>query len=266
MFKKNALLSVYHKEGITEFAQGLIDLGWKLYASGGTAKHLKAAGLKVTDVAELVGGGAILGHRVVTLSRQVHAGLQARDEPDDIAELKKLDIPWIDLVCIDLYPLEQETANPHATLESVIEQTDIGGPTMLRSAAKGKRIVIGDPADRATVLEKLRTEGDLLPIDRQMLAAKTEYIVARYCLASTRYLGNGFYDGMIGRQVAQCKYGENPYQKPAALYTTETDNPLALDKFKLVSGADPSFINYTDFDRLLQTITHIAGVFELNRD
>ena len=131
---KKALISVYNKDGIVEFGKQLVDLGFDILASGGTAKTLSSAGITVTDVATLVGGGAILGHRVVTLSREIHAGLLAKDNSEDRAELEKLNIPFIDLVCVDLYPLTEEIAKADATLESVIEKTDIGGPTMMRSA------------------------------------------------------------------------------------------------------------------------------------
>ncbi|HYV33779.1 MAG TPA: bifunctional phosphoribosylaminoimidazolecarboxamide formyltransferase/IMP cyclohydrolase, partial [Candidatus Limnocylindria bacterium] len=101
---RTALLSVYNKSGIEQFAKELVDLGFKILASGGTAKALVDAGLEVQDIALLVGGGAILGHRVVTLSREIHAGLLARDVPEDRKELEDLKIPFIDLVCVDLYP------------------------------------------------------------------------------------------------------------------------------------------------------------------
>src|SRR6185369_1955036 len=105
---KTALISVYNKKGIVEFAKELVGLEFKILASGGTAKELSNAGIEVTDVASLVGGGAILGHRVVTLSREVHAGLLAKDNEEDRAELEKLKIPFIDLVCVDLYPLGEQ--------------------------------------------------------------------------------------------------------------------------------------------------------------
>jgi len=98
-----------------EFAKELVALGFDILASGGTAKVLSEAGIKVTDVASLVGGGAILGHRVVTLSREIHAGLLARDTDEDCTELNRLHIPWIDLVCVDLYPLEEEITKPGST-------------------------------------------------------------------------------------------------------------------------------------------------------
>ncbi|MFA6095321.1 MAG: bifunctional phosphoribosylaminoimidazolecarboxamide formyltransferase/IMP cyclohydrolase, partial [Candidatus Paceibacterota bacterium] len=100
---RNALISVFHKDGITDFARSLVDLGFVIYASGGTAKHLMHDGVQVVDIATIV-GSPILGHRVVTLSREIHAGLLSRDIPEDVAELERLGIPRIDLVCVDLYP------------------------------------------------------------------------------------------------------------------------------------------------------------------
>lgn len=260
-----ALLSVYHKEGIVEFAGELRKLGWNLIASGGTALVIKEAGLPVRDVAELVGGGAILGHRVVTLSREVHAGLLATTSAEDTAELRRLGIPYIDLACVDLYPLEKAIAAPDATTESVIEATDIGGPTMLSSAAKGRRIVICDPADRQVVIDWLKGGQKDVKEFVTALAAKADFTVARYRLMSAHYHSQGYYDGMLGSVHAVCKYGENAWQTPAALLSRATDGPLALDKFKVVAGAAPSYNNYCDLDRLLQTMTHVAAAFDVNR-
>ena len=133
----NALISVYDKTGIVEFAGGLHELDWQIYASGGTYRTIAEAGLPATDVAELVGGEAILGHKVVTLSREVGAGLLADlNDSDEMEEMRKLGIPIIHLVCQDSYPLEAEIAKPDSTPASVLAQTDIGGPNMLREAAK----------------------------------------------------------------------------------------------------------------------------------
>ncbi len=262
---KTALISVYHKDGITDFALELTKLGFTIYASGGTAKHLKNTGIKVLDVATLVGGEAILGHRVVTLSREVHAGLLARyDVPEDMAELERLNIPCIDLVCVDLYPLEQKIAKPDSTESSVIEMTDIGGPTMIRSAAKGCRVIICDPTDRQPVIEWLKSNGQKDPGLPGRLCAKAEFVVANYCMASATYRSAGWYTGISGKRVAECKYGENAYQTPAALFSSETNDPLALDKFKVIEGTPPSFNNWVEFDRQVQTITHIAAVHLVN--
>jgi phosphoribosylaminoimidazolecarboxamide formyltransferase/IMP cyclohydrolase len=263
---KIALLSVYQKTGIVEFAKSLVSLGWRILASGGTARTLSEAGIAVQDVASLVGGQAILGHRVVTLSREVHAGLLARKTEDDAKEMEQLGIPYIDLVCVDLYPLHDELRRPGSTMESVIEKTDIGGPTMLRSAAKGRRIVICDPADRQFVidwLKKGRPDEDKVV---SALCAKAEYIVSEYCLASARYHSNEELDGLMGARKLVCKYGENGYQTPAGFYSSSSDDILALDKFEQVAGDSPSYNNLCDIDRLLQTVTHIASAFAVNLD
>ena len=265
MFQKNALLSVYNKEGIVEFAQALVELGWTLYSSGGTAKKIADAKIPVQDVATLVGGEAILGHRVVTLSREVHGGLLARNIDIDIAELEKEGIPWIGLVCVDMYPLKEEIKKEGSTPESVIEKTDIGGPAMLRSAAKSRRITLCDANDRPRVIEWMKA-GELNREEYlNYLAAKAEFAVANYCLSSAVYHGKGEYAGIVGERIITCKYGENAYQTPAALYATENDDPLALDKLKVISGTNLSFNNICDIDRLLQTITHIAATFDINR-
>lgn len=265
---KCALISVFHKDGIVEFAKELVELGWNIYASGGTAKHLGQSGVAVNDVASLVGGGAMLGHRVVTLSREIHAGLLSRDIEEDVNELAKLSIPRFDLVCVDLYPLEAEINNPNHTRESVVERTDIGGPTMIRSAVKGGRIVICDPRDRQRVIEYLKSEtgsdSGSENIIRE-LGSKGEYIISKYCMTSARYLSEGKYDGIMGRQFAVCRYGENGYQTPAAIFSSEAGDPLALDRFEIVEGTAPSYNNYCDIDRLLQSMTHIAAGFSLNR-
>lgn len=255
---RTALLSVYYKDGIVEFARQLVDLGWQILSSGGTARTLAEAGVPVTDVASVV-GEPILGHRVVTLSREIHAGIMARDIPEDRAELERLGIPWINLVCVDLYPLENALADPNRTLESVVEKTDVGGPTLLHSAAKGQRLVICDSTDRQRVIDAIRqgTERDLV----EPLAAKAEATVARYLLASARFRGSGAFDGFIGERVLACKYGENACQTPAALYSLGADDSLALDKFTLVAGTAPSYINLTDVERLLQTMTHVVVGF-----
>ncbi len=265
--QNNALLSVYDKTGIAEFAKGLHELGWNIISSGGTAKVIVEAGVPVTDVAELVGGEAILGHRVVTLSREIHSGLLAdADKADDLQELKDRGIPFIDLVAVDMYPLEEEIASGKATLESVIEKTDIGGPTMLRAGAKARRIVLSRPNQRGEVLQWL-TDGK--PDEKSFrgeLCAVAEYECARYIMISARYHGGEDVAGWIGRRVAPTKYGENPWQTPAGLYADNrvSADPLGLDQFTHQKGWELSYINETDMHRLLQTVTHIAAGFEAN--
>lgn len=262
-----ALLSVYDKTGITEFGQGLIELGWQVYASGGTATALSEAGLAVKDVAELVGGEAILGHRVVTLSREIAAGLLAdKTNQTDIDELSRLGIPLIDLVCVDMYPLEEATAKPGASQAEVTAQTDIGGPTMLRAAAKGRRVVLSRADQRTEVLAWLKAgrpdEAEF--VDK--LAASAEYEAARYITASAQYLGGNEITSFVANKLVSTKYGENPQQTPAAFYADNRVNvdPLGLDQFEHVQGMERSYVNMTDIDRLVQTITHIAAGFDHN--
>lgn len=265
--KENALISVYNKEGIVEFADGLSEEGFNIYASGGTARKIGEAGVEVTDVAELVGGEAILGHRVVTLSREIYAGLLADTKnPKDMEELSSLGIPLIGLVCVDMYPLEEEIVKPGATTRDIIEQTDIGGPTMLRAAAKGRRIVLSVPEQRQQVLEWLRQGKPDEDAFLEELAARAEYEVTRYTLPLAKYMGGTGVSGHIARLNVKTKYGENPQQTEAALYADNRVNidPLGLDQFAHVQGMERSFINITDIDRLLQTSTHIAAGFERN--
>jgi phosphoribosylaminoimidazolecarboxamide formyltransferase/IMP cyclohydrolase len=262
-----ALLSVYDKAGIAEFARGLVELGWQVYASGGTAKAIQEAGIAVSDISDLMGGGAILGHRVVTLSREISAGLLAdKDSQEDVAELASLKLPLIDLVCVDMYPLEEAIAKPGISKQDVIEQTDIGGPTMLRAAAKGSRIVLSRAYQREPVLKWLQAGKPDEATFLDTLAAQAEYEVARYVLASAKYLGGTDTSGFAASLVSPTKYGENPQQAEAAFYADNrvAADPLGLDQFEHVQGMERSYINMTDIDRLLQTVTHIAAGFDCN--
>ena len=185
---KNALISVFDKTGIVEFATELINLGWKIYSSGGTATKLRENGLEVTDIATIVGGKAILGHKVVTLSRELGAALLADpSDPQEMKELEELKIPFIGLVCVDCYPLKEEIENPNCTIESVLNKTDIGGPTMLREGAKGRRIVICDAENRKDVIEWLKKNQPDEEKFINSLCARAEMYVADYVRASAEY-------------------------------------------------------------------------------
>ncbi len=263
-----ALLSVYDKSGIVEFAQGLAGLGWQLYASGGTAKAIADAGVTVKDVSELVGGEAILGHRVVTLSREISAGLLAdKTHGEDMAEMKRLGLPVIDLVCVDMYPLE-EAISQSGSKDDIILRTDIGGPTMLRSAAKGRRVVLSHASQRSEVLDWLKAGKPDEAAFLEKLAARAEYEVARYVLASAKYWNGADVSGSAARVNSPTKYGENPQQAPAAFYADNrvAADPLGLDQFEHVQGMERSYVNMTDIDRLLQTVTHVAAGFKRNFD
>jgi phosphoribosylaminoimidazolecarboxamide formyltransferase/IMP cyclohydrolase len=261
---KIALISVYNKEGIADFAKELVNLGWKIISSGGTAKHLKDAGIENTDVADITGMPAILSHRVATLHPKIHGGLLALDTPEHLAELEKYDIPWIDLVCVDFYPLQNEVVSPNATRESVIEKTDIGGPTMIRSGAKGGRITICDPADRMKVIEWLKSGEQDREEFLNNLRAKAEFLIARYTATSAYYHSGSKYKSIFGERALECAYGENAYQKPAGLYANGNVDTLAISNWNLVAGSPLSYNNICDLDRMMQTMTHVGAGFEKN--
>jgi phosphoribosylaminoimidazolecarboxamide formyltransferase/IMP cyclohydrolase len=186
-----AILSVYDKTGLVAFARGLVDLGWKLLASGGTAKLLRDNNLAVTEVADYTGSPEILGGRVKTLHPAIHGGLLARPIPSDLAELRSLGWETIDLVAVNLYPFEQTIAKPGVTLADAIENIDIGGVTLIRAAAKNhERVTLAcDPADYPAVLAELQA-GSVTPATRRRLAVKGFASTAHYDTAITAYLGN----------------------------------------------------------------------------
>jgi phosphoribosylaminoimidazolecarboxamide formyltransferase/IMP cyclohydrolase len=212
-----ALLSVYDKTGIAELAAGLHDLGWLLVSSGGTARHIADAGVPVTDVAELTGVPAILGHRVVTLHPKVHGGLLADlDDPEHRADMAEHGIEPIDLVVANLYPFRSDPS---------IELIDIGGPTLVRAAAKNhERVgVVVDPADYGPVLDELTADGRLCDATRRRLARAAFAHTAAYDAAIVSWLDDGDAAGeplpptlhLALERVQELRYGENPHQQGA---------------------------------------------------
>ena len=184
-----AILSVHDKTGLLEFAGGLVELGWSLLASGGTARLLRENGLPVSEVAEYTGSPEILGGRVKTLHPAIHGGLLARPTQSDHAELLQLGWDYIDLVAVNLYPFEQTVAAPGVTLEQAVENIDIGGVTLIRAAAKNHARVtlVCDPADYPAVLAELQL-GEISFATRQRLAVKGFAHTAHYDTAITAYL------------------------------------------------------------------------------
>ena len=215
---KRALLSVYDKSGVIELASGLHQLGWTLVSSGGTARVLIDAGLPVTDVAELTGVPAILGHRVVTLHPKVHGGLLAdRDDPAHAADMAAHDIEPIDLLVANLYPFAQQPG---------IEMIDIGGPAMVRAAAKNHAHVgvVVDPADFGGVLEEIRADGELSAATRRRLARTAFAHTAAYDAAIVTWLDATDPAGpevlppsvhLALERAQSLRYGENPHQHGA---------------------------------------------------
>jgi phosphoribosylaminoimidazolecarboxamide formyltransferase/IMP cyclohydrolase len=229
---RRALLSVSDKTGLVAFAQGLAELGVELIASGGTAGALRDAGLAVIDVAELTGSPEMLGGRVKTLHPRVHGGVLARrDHEGDRNDLAEHDLATIDLVVVNLYPFEATVAKPGVSLAEAIEKIDIGGPSMIRSAAKNHAYVgvAVDPGDYDALLDELReSDGGLCDATRSALALKAFQRTAAYDAAIRDYLAAQGADGpgeehfpsrlrVDFPRAAILRYGENPHQQ-AALY------------------------------------------------
>ena len=184
-----AILSVYNKTGLIEFAKGLVDLGWTLLASGGTAKLLRENNIPVTEVADYTQSPEILGGRVKTLHPAIHGGLLARPAEEDHQQLRNLGWDYIDLVAVNLYPFEETIAKPNVTYAEAIENIDIGGVTLIRAAAKNHERVtlVCDPVDYNTVLEELCTGG--IPDEmRAKLAIKGFALTTHYDTAIHDYL------------------------------------------------------------------------------
>ncbi|GAA6733705.1 bifunctional phosphoribosylaminoimidazolecarboxamide formyltransferase/IMP cyclohydrolase [Thermus oshimai] len=239
-----ALLSVSDKRGLVDFARGLLELGFGLLATGGTYRALKEAGLPVTYISDFTGFPEVLEGRVKTLHPKVHAGLLAR--PDQEEELKALGFERIALLAVNLYPF-RETVARGASFEEALEQIDIGGPAMLRAAAKNHRAVLPvcDPEDYPAVLEALR-EGPT-PEFRRALARKAFAHTAAYDAAIAEWLaGEKFPEEkfFVLKRVSPLRYGENPHQE-AALYRVEGEEGPLLQA-QVLQGKAMSFNNYLD--------------------
>ena len=256
----NALISVSDKTGIVEFARALHALGIKLLSTGGTAQLLADAGLPVTEVADHTGFPEMLDGRVKTLHPKVHGGLLARrDVPEHMAALKTHGIETIDLLVVNLYPFEATVAKPGCTLEDAIENIDIGGPAMVRSAAKNWKDVgvLTDASQYAGVLAELSTDGTLADETRFALAVAAFNRISQYDGAISDYLSSIQPDGSHalfagqsnGRfvKVQDLRYGENAHQQ-AALYRDLHPAPGSLVSAKQLQGKELSYNNIADAD------------------
>uniref|UniRef100_A0A673ZCJ9 Bifunctional purine biosynthesis protein ATIC n=1 Tax=Salmo trutta TaxID=8032 RepID=A0A673ZCJ9_SALTR len=236
-----SLLSVSDKSGLLDFAKRLVNVGLSLVASGGTAKTLRDAGLAVRDVSELTGHPEMLGGRVKTLHPAVHGGILARHTPSDKADMEKLGYSLVRVVVCNLYPFVKTISNTNVTVEDAVEQIDIGGVTLLRAAAKNhaRVTIVCDPADYQLVAVEMEgSEGKDTTLDtRKTLALKAFTHTAQYDEAIADY-----FRGQYSRGVSQLplRYGMNPHQAPAQLYTLRPTLPLTV-----VNGS-PGFINLCD--------------------
>lgn len=238
---QRALLSVSDKTGLVEFARGLAALGVEILSTGGTAAALREAGLAVVDVSAFTGHPEILGGRVKTLHPRVHGGiLQRRGNPEDVRTCAELGLEPIDLVCVNLYPFEKSPS---------IENIDIGGPSMLRSAAKNHEDVVAltDSADYGAVLDELRAAGDVAPERRRDLARKAFARTSEYDAAIAGWLAG---DGGAGE--IRLRYGENPHQ--AATFRPDRPGPgeANLAGARILHGKEMSYNNYVDGDAALE--------------
>jgi phosphoribosylaminoimidazolecarboxamide formyltransferase/IMP cyclohydrolase len=257
---KQALLSVSDKSGIVEFARGLASHGVALISTGGTAKLLKDAGLKVTEVADHTGFPEMLDGRVKTLHPRVHGGILARrDAAGHMSALAKAGIPTIDLVVVNLYPFSTTVARPGCTLAEAIENIDIGGPAMVRSAAKNYEhvAVVTDPADYGAVLKELAASGALGAETRFRLAQRAFSHTAQYDGAISNYLTALDAGGARSRfpqrlnlqfeRLQAMRYGENPHQE-AAFYRDLQPAPGSLGAYRQIQGKELSYNNIADAD------------------
>lgn len=262
---KNALVSVSDKTGLVEFLKPLAEKGLRIVSTGGTAQHLKAAGLKVVDVSEQTGFPEVMGGRVKTLHPKVHMGLLARDIPEDAQVLKDNGLEIFDLVIVNLYPFEktliEKWKGANLTDKDMIEKIDIGGPSMVRAAAKNfSRIaVVTDPRDYLWLAEKEKVTEE----DRRILSAKAFAHVSRYDSLISHYLGAFWGDEISfgGTKVQDLRYGENPQQR-ATWYQFSGDIE-GLHTAEILQGKTLSYNNLLDLDAasfLLQNLDEKSAV------
>ncbi|MGQ9598394.1 MAG: bifunctional phosphoribosylaminoimidazolecarboxamide formyltransferase/IMP cyclohydrolase [Anaerolineae bacterium] len=251
-----AILSVYDKTDIDLLGRGLTKMGFEIYSTGGTARALHAAGVRVQSVSDLTGFPEILGGRVKTLHPAIYGGILARRHmPADLDDLARHGLPLVDLVAVNLYPFAETVARPNISLEEALEQIDIGGPTLLRAAAKNFPAVapLCDPADYPLLLEELRKPGGPDQAFRRRLAGKAFRHTAVYDSTIAAYLGAEACwpeEMPLGlRKVQDLRYGENPHQQ-AAFYAPARpgQNPVGLVAARQLQGKELSYNNILDAD------------------
>ncbi len=260
--KKRALISVSDKKGIVEFAQGLVKNGFEIVSTGGTARILQEKGIPVTGISKVTGFPECLDGRVKTLHPNIHAGLLAvRSNPEHMEQLKELDIRPVDMVVINLYPFRETIQKPGVTLEEAIENIDIGGPTMLRAAAKNYQdvAVVADPEDYPAILAELEEKGDLSADTKFRLCAKVFRHTAHYDGLIAEYfserLGMDFPETLTltYEKVQDLRYGENPHQK-AAFYREAGKRAGTLVEAEQLHGKALSFNNINDTNGALELL------------
>ncbi len=264
-----ALISVSDKTGIEKFAAQLRELGFNLLSTGGTRKVLDEAGLTVTGVSEHTGFDEIMDGRVKTLHPVIHGGILGREQDQDV--MRSQNIAPIDLVIVNLYPFEAVTADDDCRLHDAVENIDIGGPTMVRAAAKNHQrvTVIVDPADYPKVAAELISNGSVAAQTRYDLAVKAFAHTARYDGLVAAYLSRKSVDGSESRVLPEyftpqfrikqeLRYGENPHQA-ASFYVESTTNPAGMAAAKQLQGKALSYNNINDADAALECVNQFEG-------
>ena len=258
---KRALISVSDKAGIAEFAQKLAEKGIKLLSTGGTARLLRESGLEVMDVTDHTGFPEMMDGRVKTLHPKIHGGLLAlRESQEHMNVAKENGIDMIDMVVVNLYPFEQTIQKEGVSPEEAIENIDIGGPSMLRSAAKNYQsvTVITDPADYEVVLQELEATGDTTPDTRRRLAEKVFAQTARYDSLIAEYLTGGKIKHVIVEKQAELRYGENPHQKASFYKDVPGHQAASLTSAEQLQGKAMSYNNIMDADGALSVVREFS--------
>ena len=252
-----ALISVSDKTGVVEFAKGLVALGWEILSTSGTMKLLKESGVPVTSVSDVTGFPEICDGRVKTLHPKIHGALLARrDIPEHMKELKDNDIDTIDLVCVNLYPFRETIAKPDVTMEDAVEHIDIGGPSMLRSAAKNWEsvTVVCNPADYETILSEIKADGNTTRETRLKLSAKAYTHTAEYDMAISTYMRAqaGLPEKLFLEYdlKQELRYGENPHQE-AKFFASTVKEPFSLATAEQLNGKELSYNNIQDANATL---------------
>lgn len=257
---KRALISVSDKAGVADFAKGLVANGFEIISTGGTLNHLREAGVDCISIEDYTGFPEILEGRVKTLHPKVHGGLLSkRDNESHVSELKANDIGYIDLICVNLYPFAETLAKEGVSHDEIIENIDIGGPSMLRSAAKNYKFVtvVTDKNDYGIILEELEEKGETSLETRQRLAGKVFNKTAQYDSLIASYFNkiNGSEEtlNLSFRLEDELRYGENPHQK-AAFYVSDEEVSYSLKDCVQLHGKKMSYNNIQDASAALDIL------------
>lgn len=263
---KRALVSVSDKTNLVPFVSSLVELGYEIISTGGTKKALEAAGIKTIGISEVTDFPEIMDGRVKTLHPKVHGALLCvRDNPDHVRQIEELGIQYIDLVCVNLYPFKETVQKPGVSHEEIIENIDIGGPSMLRSASKNYKFipVLCDPSDYDAIVKELRENGETYLTTREYLAAKVFRHTASYDTMIASYLtertGEKYPEKftITFDKVQELRYGENPHQS-AAFY--KGMNPqYSLANAKQLHGKELSYNNIQDGNAAIEILKDFEG-------